>query len=290
MKTIFTSGFLGLVISGLLLASCSQMASYENEDLTLEQASADKAGFRLNPFGTTNGNENAMVSSSGNFTLTYTEEICEGDDLEFTFGGVGFTGTRTIQVQQETSPGVWVQVFQQSQAPSGTSGSVSGLPIGVHTFRWTVGGQGGQQNVVFTVTVIDCSVECELEYETAYVGNTVGETDPAQGNGNNGAWWYAFDVDGPATQDVYQKNNKIGSATYDSGNETITISLNSAFNLKDGYSESVKWYSYADGELPTGGRPTPGLAPNKGTSLVIDTNGDRYYVIHLDVQTCVAID
>ncbi|MDF2156669.1 hypothetical protein [Algoriphagus sp. CAU 1675] len=74
MKKTFTSGFLGLVISGLLLASCSQMASYENEDLTLEQASADKAGFRLNPFGTTNGNENAFVD--------YYQGACESECID----------------------------------------------------------------------------------------------------------------------------------------------------------------------------------------------------------------
>lgn len=61
MKKTFTSSFLGLAISGLLLASCSQMASYENEDLALEQARADKAGFTLSPYGSINGNENAYV-------------------------------------------------------------------------------------------------------------------------------------------------------------------------------------------------------------------------------------
>ncbi|WP_268033284.1 Ig-like domain-containing protein [Algoriphagus sp. PAP.12] len=56
MKKTFISSFLGLAISGLLLASCSQMASYENEDLALEQARADKAGFTLSPYGTNNEN------------------------------------------------------------------------------------------------------------------------------------------------------------------------------------------------------------------------------------------
>ncbi|SHO61983.1 hypothetical protein [Algoriphagus zhangzhouensis] len=55
MKKTFTSSFLGLAISGLLLASCSQMASYENEDLALEQARADKEGFTLSPFGSVIG-------------------------------------------------------------------------------------------------------------------------------------------------------------------------------------------------------------------------------------------
>lgn len=61
MKKTFTSGFLGLVISGLLLSACSQVATYESEDLTLEQAKADKGGFTLSPYGNTNGNENAAV-------------------------------------------------------------------------------------------------------------------------------------------------------------------------------------------------------------------------------------
>lgn len=51
MKKTFISSFLGLVISGLLLASCSQMASYENDDLLLEQARTDKEGFKLSPLG-----------------------------------------------------------------------------------------------------------------------------------------------------------------------------------------------------------------------------------------------
>ncbi|MGM0943860.1 MAG: hypothetical protein ACQEW9_01675 [Bacteroidota bacterium] len=52
MKKTFTSSFLGLVISGLLLGACSQIASYENEDLQLEQAKVDKdGGFVLTPLG-----------------------------------------------------------------------------------------------------------------------------------------------------------------------------------------------------------------------------------------------
>lgn len=68
MKNTFTSSFLGLAISGLLLASCSQMASYENEDLALEQARADKGGFTLSPYGSITGNLNAAL---------YEEGVCE---------------------------------------------------------------------------------------------------------------------------------------------------------------------------------------------------------------------
>ncbi|SIN98779.1 hypothetical protein [Algoriphagus halophilus] len=281
---IFTTKLLGLVISALLLGACSQMATYENEDLTNTLAKSDQSGFTLSPYETTRF-ENAMVSESGDFILTYTENVCLGDDILFTFGGTGFTGNRTVQVQEFVND-EWVQVFQQSQASSGASGNLSGYEVGTYLFRWKVAGQGGVQNVEFTVEVEDCNVSCE--YETGYVGNTIGETEPAQGNGNNNAWWYAFDIEGPTTQNVYQKNNVIGTAVYDENAGTITINFDSSYSLKEGESESVKWSSYADGLLPTGGRPTPGQSLNKGTDLVIDTNGDRYYVIHLDVQVCTS--
>ncbi|WP_144607532.1 hypothetical protein [Algoriphagus algorifonticola] len=69
MKKTFTSSLLGLVISCLLLASCSQLATFENEDLMLEQTSADKAGFKLSPFGT--GIENART-----YAATDCENFC----------------------------------------------------------------------------------------------------------------------------------------------------------------------------------------------------------------------
>jgi hypothetical protein len=284
---IFNTKLLALVTSAMLLGACSQMATYENEDLTNSLEKADQSGFKLNPYGTSSGFENAKISESGNLNLTYTEKICLGEDISFVFGGVGFTGTRTVQVQEFVN-GEWVQVFQQPQASKGVSGSLSGYAVGTYTFRWKVGGQGGVQNVEFTVEVEDCEVTCEFEYETGYVGNTVGETEPGQGNGNNNAWWYAFDIEGPNTQDVYQKDNVIGTAVYNANAGTITINFNSGYSLKEGESESVKWSSYADGSLPTGGRPTPGQSLNKGTDLVIDTNSDRFYVIHLDVQVCIS--
>lgn len=52
---IFTTKMLGLVISALLLGACSQMATYENEDLTNGLEKADQPGFKLNPFGVSSG-------------------------------------------------------------------------------------------------------------------------------------------------------------------------------------------------------------------------------------------
>jgi hypothetical protein len=55
----FKTNFLGLALAGLILGSCSQMGTYENADLTNEQAVAAKAGFTMTPFGM--GNENARA-------------------------------------------------------------------------------------------------------------------------------------------------------------------------------------------------------------------------------------
>jgi len=52
---IFTTKLLGLALTGLILSSCSQMATFDDADLANEQAVAEKAGFKLTPFGATNG-------------------------------------------------------------------------------------------------------------------------------------------------------------------------------------------------------------------------------------------
>ncbi|RAI95220.1 hypothetical protein [Algoriphagus yeomjeoni] len=54
MKTL-TLKLLALVTSAMLLGACSQMATYENEDLLLEQEVAAKNGFKLTPYASNNG-------------------------------------------------------------------------------------------------------------------------------------------------------------------------------------------------------------------------------------------
>jgi len=102
MKRTFTSSFLGLAISGLLLASCSQMASYENEDLALEQARADKAGFTLSPFGNAGG-ENAMVlTGEGNECITDNtngDEYKATGNLSLTWGGGQGVNEKNLDVE-----------------------------------------------------------------------------------------------------------------------------------------------------------------------------------------------
>ncbi|MFC5626518.1 hypothetical protein [Algoriphagus winogradskyi] len=59
---IFNTKLLALVTSAMLLGACSQMATYENEDLTNSLEKADQSGFKLNPYGTSSGFENAFVA------------------------------------------------------------------------------------------------------------------------------------------------------------------------------------------------------------------------------------
>ncbi|MBC6365517.1 hypothetical protein [Algoriphagus sp. AK58] len=60
MKKVFNSGLLGLVISGLILGACSQTATYEQADMGLDQAQANREGFILTPLGDV-ANPNAML-------------------------------------------------------------------------------------------------------------------------------------------------------------------------------------------------------------------------------------
>ncbi|MEB2783174.1 hypothetical protein [Algoriphagus persicinus] len=78
---IFTIKLLALVTSALLLGACSQMATYENEDLTNSLEKADQAGFVLNPYGTS-GFENAMtLDGGGDYTVDCITETT-GDEFK----------------------------------------------------------------------------------------------------------------------------------------------------------------------------------------------------------------
>lgn len=313
MRKTFTLSFLGLVISGLLLGACSQMASYENEDLQLEQAKVDKdGGFVLTPLG--GGNENAMLADCGDNCITErvlmeantTTQIGNSNnfkDINYQIWNtpeqliVQTTSNRTTdEIQIVVNGQTIINTLTEPEPAGNFVFTYFDLPEGYVACEYTLESVlhigGGPQVTLSDIGygVYEYCTDCEIVEKSGYVGNLEGENSGSPGNGFNNAWWYAFDIDGDATQDVYENENLIGSATYDEIEGTITINLDSDYSLSDSEDESVKWYSYPDGELPTAGRPIPGQAPNKGTSLVINTNDDRYYVIHLDVQTCETED
>ncbi|PNS42619.1 hypothetical protein [Mesotoga sp. B105.6.4] len=110
--------------------------------------------------------------------------------------------------------------------------------------------------------------------ETAWGGNY---------EGSGSAWWYYFDTNGPATQDIYAgKNKKVAGAsvTYKDGKLIIVLGPNMRLKNTD---ESVKIQGYAEGGLPST-RPEGGHFSYKGSNLVVDVSPARYFAIHLDVE------
>lgn len=152
------------------------------------------------------------------------------------------------------------------------------------------GDPAGLSNLTF------CFVECESEpcwtAETAFGGET---------EGGGSAWWFAFDTQGDLIQKIYAGQKEVPGAyiQYDKVNDVITIVLGENLKLQDAVTvtkphprtgalvtstndEQVKVQGY--NELPAS-RPSAGLfSLYKGRNLVIQGNGSRYYVIHLDVE------
>lgn len=140
-------------------------------------------------------------------------------------------------------------------------------------------GDGPGQRVKFNTsyTIIGKCAPQNCEDETAYGGNT-------EGAGNS--WWYYFDTQGDACQDIYAGQHFMdgGSVCYNSATDMLTITLGPGWSLQ-AVSESVKIQGYST--VP-GNRPSAGhFTTYKGTSLgPIKGNNKRYYVVHLDVQFC----
>lgn len=215
--------------------------------------------------------------------MVFSEPACVGIEHSFTINNTETGPSNGINIQYEVTSGVWLQLYQEAQAATApTNFTFTFTEAGTYALRYKMDGSSGFVNGG-SITVEDCGTCTESESSTAYAGNG----DGYNAVGNN-AWWYYLDIgDGLSnvTEDVWEgQSNDIGDVTYDSVTKIITITLDDWF-LETGNIESVKWYSYAT--LPTDGRPTPGHATHKDTSLSFSAiQGDRYYVIHLDVATC----
>ena len=84
MKT-FTTKLLALVSSAMLFGACSQMATYENEDLTNVLEKTDQPGFILNPYETSNGFENAYLSFEDEIDCGNSECVNTERDAEISY-------------------------------------------------------------------------------------------------------------------------------------------------------------------------------------------------------------
>jgi hypothetical protein len=284
MKNQFTSRIVKLTFAFmfiLLASSCSD----DNETLDAAPLAKDQINSEIS----------ARTVAVTNGTFDFPDVICVNVEFQFclnfpqAFAGPNPKATN-VQVQLLVD-GDYVQIGQGNENIQYCFNHTF-TAAGDYQLRFKIGADGADTWTAVTVTVpIDCdtpSTCTESEPDTAYVGDSVGST--VKGKNGNGAWWYYLDIgSGSAnvTADVWKgKTTDIGNVSYNASTKTITITLDDWF-LETGNSESVKWYSYANGTLPTNGRPAPGLAPNKGTSLSFDAiEGHQYYAIHLDVATC----
>ncbi|MDP3313061.1 hypothetical protein [Lutibacter sp.] len=271
----------------LIAASCSEdNDAMDAAELAQEQSNSD---------GMVSGRP--AVTASYTSVIDYTTTACV--DVSHAFTLSGWNGGAALNVQiYDVNISEWVTIDNfNGQNTSPQTLNYTFLAVGVYQLRYQISGSaanGGTNGFrPFEVTVVDCSelVVCiESAKTTAYAGNNVGGT--VTGAGGNNAWWFAFDIgDGLSnvTANIFEsRTNDIGDVTYNAVTKMITITFANNWFLATGETESVKWYSYANGSLPTNGRPTPGQAPNKGTSLSFPAVlGHQYYAIHLDVATCL---
>ncbi len=246
---------------------------------------------------------NSEIAAKGSkvvATVTFTSfitgnelDVCVDAEQTFTLSGWKDGAQLNVKIYDEDLAD-WVSIDSfTGQLTSPQSLSYTFPAIGVYLLKYQVSGSaanGGTNGFVeFTANVVECDGQpcTESAPDTAYAGDSAGAT--VTGPGGNNAWWYFLDIgDGSSnvTENIWKgKTTDIGDVTYNATTNMITIILDDWF-IETSNSDSVKWYSYADGALPTDGRPTPGQAPNKGTSLSFLASTDRYYAIHLDVATC----
>ncbi len=139
-------------------------------------------------------------------------------------------------------------------------------------------GKGSRGNSVPECGIIEFAApSCEI-VEDCWKGETAfgGATNPD----TKGAWWFAFDANGPSTQPIYAGQKLVSGASVTLVNGQLVIDLGNDMKL-DGTSASVKIQAYS--ELPAS-RPAAGLFTTyKGTDLAVSVPTANYYVIHLDV-------
>jgi hypothetical protein len=174
----------------------------------------------------------------------------------------------------------------------GTSGD-SGLASPINAS----GKPADLSNLTFCFIEVECPINGECQYETAYGGGTAGENE---GTGKGG-WWYYYDarINAGGVQTVWAGQH-INVGTVEVVEGEVTIILNNGWELQPWKTDKGVLVYDGDGKLipenesvkilgtntlPSS-RPAGGSFPLKGTSLDITVDDYDYYIIHLDVQKC----
>ena len=250
MKTlrISMSALAAIVIAGAIFYSCQKEESNTIKDQTVQ---------------------NQFKYSDSWFSVN---DVCYGEQPYFCFT---YSGNRTTVIGIESYPGAndWVQLYQKPNSAQ----YCDFLPLtepGTYSCRYSANGQGGVQNVPFTVTISVCDCE-NWQTESAFGGESAG-------GGNN--WWFYYDGDGEQTIWAGQDIN-IGTVNYD-GN-SIVISFTGGWQLND-VTDAVKIYGF---ENVPDDDPNPGQNPGDllyhGDELTVSVGEYNIYVIHLDVRLCL---
>lgn len=288
MKKMIYMSVLALIAAGSIFWSCQKDETLTNPEEGLMLKSGTDCCVTSLPSAPENVYTNVTfgitITAYNDASTTYVTISRASGNMTIRYANPGLVSTQT------TRGTVADEVTTHSLSFPNPTGWTCGDPV---TFSFYLNGLGGGtpntlQTGVITYNLKDlCPTDCEEVNASAYAGNTIGENSGTPGKGFNNAWWYAFDTEGDAVQDILTGGGDnpevIGTVTYDESTQILTLDLGS-WNLQNG-SESVKYYLYD--VLPTEGRPTPGQAPYKGGSdLVIDSRGYKYIVAHLDVTTC----
>lgn len=156
----FKIKFLGLALAGMVLGACSQMGTYENADLMNEQAEANKAGFKLTPFGS--GNENARA-----FGVDCEDDcLTKGTAYTFTenYSTTASAGTNsklvkaTLTVSINTSNVATYTLDMSSERTAGTANSnvsFTGNLNGVAFSSGSLGGISSKRSYSTSITNVD---------------------------------------------------------------------------------------------------------------------------------------
>lgn len=299
MKRIFTSSFLGLAISGLLLASCSQMASYENEDLALEQARADKAGFTLSPYGNIAGeNAREFVDNPDceteclekgiayNFSKSYSSDVIE-------VGSNSKVISATVSLVIDASAEAYYEIEYFSERVSGKSnasvylfGTLNGFPFGSSTVeagKWNDNNpvQGYYRTPKFNYNTINCGDTFDFELTEV----SIDEVNPVNLFGTNYLLAYCpegCDIEGNEFSGEAISCDDTREAVYKFGSEDGVEYFKIQGGLTNFTGENASVYingtivnfnSISDDGWNTGvvgdftiGQRTPGASPTGGSS------------------------
>jgi hypothetical protein len=294
-KNLFYLGTLALIVAGSIFWSCQKEEMLVNpEGVMLKSKTASDCNTCVS----------AWTESLATYTLLEKTEIPAGyvkldvynagGVVHFKLYGNSHAGTLAGKSYNVTIDGVrypasgniditgdfatWT-VTKATWAKC-TQVSISELNVnGLNTHYGT-----SKESLPFVYYMQELCSGCDDIFASAYAGDTEGQNSGEPSQGFNNAWWFAFDTEGDVEQNINAmvagEIEVIGTATLEDGILTLDIG---DWELQD-VDEPVKYYLY--NSLPTEGRPTPGQADNKGSSLEIDTDGNRYVVVHLDVTTC----